>query len=978
MKRIVILTGLFLCTALLPIMGQTDVTSKIDNPDFEARFAAWNNNGMLFQTNASFFRKNGFVYMEKWVNQGSKVGSGFNISQELVDLEPGTYTLVAGAHNIQQGKTETKQTGAYLYAGDEQVEVSDSADYSVVFTVVNGTTEIGFKTVSATGNWVCVDNFRLYYNGIVKDSINLELQKLITEAEGVLGDGATADELQTAIDNTKSLLTADGDYETAAKALIRATLNYRISNATGNAPKVTTYEFVPTGVTIALGRSTISGSGIKERGFCWSTEPEPTVLDNRTTRYYSNNGNIYHMDHLQPATIYYVRAYAMTSGYKVGYGDVVKIATSPESNMTTWYDYAGDEQQNYRIASAVKEVEWLYHHLTNVRSFSLKVHYSYGSGANGGTADCSYGGWMRVSQNTPYQQTGTILHETNHGVGVGTTSEWKNNSDLRSNTTSGLWLGPRANMMVRFLENNASATLNGDGTHMWPYGINGAHEDVYNPESTILYYGNIMTTHALHHDGLICSSGVGFATPTYVFEQDDNKKYYIKSEDTNSTTFLTMTASGTLSMQQYDAANADNFAWYITYDPNTCYYIFQNAGTGKYLTYSTSIKAAVKTALSTNEKFHLLPARESTTMGDFTGTGYWITKGSNVALQAETSNTSTQSLDFSNNATNQRWLFLTEEQLSTYNEEAVGVILDKLNGLLSNAQNLVETPHTTKDEGTDLEETDKVLTATIDEINTAKAEYTSTLEVSNAVSTLQEAMFSFLDATTPSDIAHPFDVTFALTNPGFDSSSEGWSETTTNKYSCCEFYEKSFDFNQTTTLKMPAGTYELKVQAFQRPGSYSDTYTDFVTNGTNKVNSQIYLKTKYVKVKNIWEDAQDKSLGGLSKSVNGKYVPDNMLAASKWFAAGWYENSAVTKTATKAVMKMGIRSTSYSSAYWTIFDNFRLYYYGSYSLSDVTPVEDIMEVAEPGKATYYDLSGRRVLNPTRGIYLHNGKKILIK
>ena len=31
-----------------------------------------------------------------------------------------------------------------------------------------------------------------------------------------------------------------------------------------------------------------------------------------------------------------------------------------------------------------------------------------------------------------------------------------------------------------------------------------------------------------------------------------------------------------------------------------------------------------------------------------------------------------------------------------------------------------------------------------------------------------------------------------------------------------------------------------------------------------------------------------------------------------------------------------------------------------------------------GDGYYYDLQGRRVLNPTRGIYIHNGKKIVVK
>ena len=972
--------------ALMVLMGltasaQKDVTSKIDNPDFEARFAGWENANMTFQTNTSFKQKNGMVYMEKYVNSGSKVGT-VSIKQTVENLEAGTYTLVVGAQNIQQGK-DAKQTGAFVYAGNEQVEVVDSSEYRVVFTVVTGRAEIGFNTKSCTGNWVCVDNFRLYYNGVVKDSINLELQRLIDEGESVVGDGVTGPALQTAIDNAKTLLTNEGDYEAAAKALVRATLEYRISNATGTTPKVTTGTFIPTGVTIALGRMTVSGTA-KERGFCWSTEPNPTVLDNRSTRYFTNNGNIYCMEHLKPATVYYVRAYAMTSGFQVGYGDVVKIATLPESNMTVVYDNAGDEQTNFRIASAVNEVYWLYHHLTNVRGFNLNVHYVPGAGAGGGTADCSYGGWMRVSQNTPYQQTGTILHETNHGVGVGTTAEWYNNSNLRAETSRGLWLGPRANQMVQFLDNSKSATLTGDNTHMWPYGINGAQEDTYNPESTILYYANSMTTHALHQDGLICSSSVGFATPAYVFQQDDDTKYFIKGESADKTNFLSVTNTGALSMKPYDADNADDFAWHITYDPKTSYYIFQHVGTGKYLTattanYTTTIKTATKTSPTTTEKFHLLPARAEISIGGFTGTGYWITynRGEYV-LQEGATNTSTTTLNFANSATNQRWLFLSQDQMQAYSEAALKTSLEKLNTLIANVEKTVETPHLSKDEATELSAIDEEINSLLGDVKTAKEGYTTPTEVATAISDVEAAFLKFLGQVKVENMANPIDLTFLIVNPGLDTSSEGWSTNATNSYSCCEFYETTFDFNQTTSLKMPAGTYELRVQAFQRPGSATNTYTDFVTNGTDNVNANIYLKTKSQKVKNIWADAQSRSLGGSTSNSGGKYVPNNMQAAGKWFAAGWYENNVLVKTTTAATMKFGIRGTVSNSYYWTCFDNFRLFYYGDYTIDDVTPVEDILNTEPSVRSQYYDLSGRRVTRPTSGIYIVNGKKVFIK
>ena len=978
MKKILLLA--FTALSAMNATAQTNVTTKyIDNPNFEARFAGWVNENMSYNTSKNFAGQNGMVFMEKWVSAGGKLNSTASIYQKLTELSVGTYTLTANAQNIQQGNTDAVQTGAFVFGGDEQTEVSANGQYSVTFTTVTGSTEIGFRLKNCTGNWACVDNFRLYFNGINKDSINLELQKLITEAEGVVGDGVTGPQLQTAIDEAKALLTAEGDYQTAAKALERATLEYRISNATGTTPKVTTWDFVPTGVTIALGRMTVTGSA-KERGFCWSTEPNPTVLDNRSTRYFSHNGNVYCIDHLKPATVYYVRPYAMTSGYKVGYGEQVKIATLPESNMTAVYDNAGDEQTNYRIASAVNEVYWLYHNLTNVRGFNLNVHFVYNCGSEGRTADCSYGGWMRVSYNTPYQQTGTILHETNHGVGVGTTGEWYNNANLRAETSRGQWLGPRANQMVKFLDNNKDATLTGDGTHMWPYGINGAHEDTYNPENTLLYYANAMTTHALHHDGLICSWDVGFATPAYVFQQMDNQKYFLTSEEGDDANFLTMTSTGVLRMEPYNEDESDNFAWNITYDPKTCYYIFYNVGQGRYLTYSNGFKGIKRASNpAAADKFHLLPARQETTIGKSAVTGFWITrdKGANT-LQSGANAPTSKALDFSNGATSQRWLFLTEEQLRAYSQEAMKVVLAQLDGLLANIQGVFETPHTCKADTIDLSAVDNTMKDVLEQVQTERAGYTKPGEVAAAIELLQTSLLNFLGQVTPESADKPFDLTFLLTNPGLNDSSDGWSTNATNDYSCCEFYQTTFDFNQTTALKLPAGTYELRVQAFQRPGMPTDSYNAY-TAGTNNVNTVIYLKTKTQKVKNIWDDAQSRSLGGSTSNVDGKYVPNNMLAASKWFAAGWYENSVLATNNIAATLKLGIKGTVSNTGYWTIFDNFRLYYYGGYTTDDVTPVDHIM--AEPGmadNAPYYDLSGRRVQKPIRGLYIQNGKKVVVK
>ena len=48
--------------------------------------------------------------------------------------------------------------------------------------------------------------------------------------------------------------------------------------------------------------------------------------------------------------------------------------------------------------------------------------------------------------------------------------------------------------------------------------------------------------------------------------------------------------------------------------------------------------------------------------------------------------------------------------------------------------------------------------------------------------------------------------------------------------------------------------------------------------------------------------------------------------------------------------------------------------------SNPAAIENITEATDENKGDgyYYDLQGRRVQNPTRGIYIHNGKKIVVK
>ncbi len=820
-----------------------DYTSYLTNPSFENGDNGWKISGLVSQSNSSFTKKAGGKYMEKWVAAGTSVGNASAV-QMVKNLPVGKYKLTVGAQNLDQNSTSAKRTGTYIYAGDQKTQVYTPDDYSVVFVNLTGQVEIGYVAKSANGNWLAVDNFRLYYIGDVdQEAILVELKRIsdnaaamleknmsgkvkqnlqdavnaandvvdkkveytssvtnnlndaiekaqisideysalstslttaktyvgkymtsdcskslnaaITDAEAIINGekdyaASVKTAIDTAIDGAKASISAyttlsttitsakrlydetkngaaefkaalesaeavaqntdvkTADVEAAKVAVDKALLSFNIANATpgtGTAPRISnTYKYVITGATQALVRATVVGSNILERGVCWSTERNPSVLDDRTTDSYTNNGTIFHISGLKPATVYYVRPYVMNKTYTVAYGDEIKIVTHPKGNCTWYWDEAGpDDATNDRCRNAVRQTIEFFNEWTGIKGFGLSGHYVPGAGAGGGTADCSYGGWMRISQNQPYQAIGTVLHETGHGVGVGTSARWAD-----KNVHNWKWFGREANQIYSFLENkeadpyNSEFCMVGDGTHGWgasasyDWFVNGADKDKH---TDLQYIGGCALLYGLFIDGLCPTYSYTNGISGYTYNFDSDKKYYIMNKNANrglGEGLLVQGRSTTVGWKPCltNETMNDSAAWTIEYDAAKCYYSFKNVASGKYLTHAnsgTTVTAKTTSSPSTTEYFQLMPDRTNVVVGTgankITTHGYWFTwnNGSDKAMSAGAlgavtgyGSISQAGFDYSDAATAQQWIIISEDDIEKYRANAFAVGIEEV------------------------------------------------------------------------------------------------------------------------------------------------------------------------------------------------------------------------------------------------------------------------------------------------------------
>ena len=197
-------------------------------------------------------------------------------------------------------------------------------------------------------------------------------------------------------------------------------------------------------------------------------------------------------------------------------------------------------------------------------------------------------------------------------------------------------------------------------------------------------------------------------------------------------------------------------------------------------------------------------------------------------------------------------------------------------------------------------------------------------------------------------------------------------------------------FNFCQTISLPAGQYKMTAKAAYRYGADEQAEYNAIEAGDETHLVKLYAETATYKyegnVQNRYEGASetDYAAGEGSVTVNSLFVPNSSNAVKAWFDADQYVNVLVFNVQEDGEIKIGIANVGNNPGgeYTNI---------GAWTLTRLGDAEADPETEEPGddptgiesvesqvETVIYDLSGRRVQTMTKGLYIVNGRKVVVK
>lgn len=207
-----------------------------------------------------------------------------------------------------------------------------------------------------------------------------------------------------------------------------------------------------------------------------------------------------------------------------------------------------------------------------------------------------------------------------------------------------------------------------------------------------------------------------------------------------------------------------------------------------------------------------------------------------------------------------------------------------------------------------------------------------------------------------------------------------------------EFYNNnSFNFYQ--TLKgLAEGYYQIRLQAFYRAGAAQANADSLTAEPTYGQNVKLYAKTEggevATTVKNVLQrEDESGSLETGQSATSGEtvvkyageeefYIPNDMTSFCEYTEIGIYWNEVKVHLNAGETLTFGLFKDTHIDNDWTIFNNFELYYLGNDEAPDAINAVEVN--GEKAPAAIYNLAGQRVAKAVKGLYIMDGKKVVVK
>lgn len=207
-----------------------------------------------------------------------------------------------------------------------------------------------------------------------------------------------------------------------------------------------------------------------------------------------------------------------------------------------------------------------------------------------------------------------------------------------------------------------------------------------------------------------------------------------------------------------------------------------------------------------------------------------------------------------------------------------------------------------------------------------------------------------------------------------------------------EFYNNNL-FNFYQTLKgLAEGYYQIRVQSFYRAGAAQANADSLTAEPTYGQNVKLYAKTESgevaTSVKNILQrEDEEGSLETGQSATSGEtvvkyagedefYIPNDMTSFCEYTEIGIYWNEVKVHLNAGETLTLGLFKDTHIDNDWTIFNNFELYYLGNDEAPDAINAVEVN--GEKASAAIYNLAGQRVAKAVKGLYIMDGKKVVVK